>query len=435
MEGLGMSKTLKELSPETMRVLNKVKAREEMKKYSECRASWEMQNLINSVDIKAKTNHYKEMGEEFHARMEKVIRESLSEFELDHLEVRITSQRLQRSLAETSPANVSEGKYSVDYGVDSSLIRREKTSQVDKSNKYIEGWKIPEGGEIRLLKDCSFGYSRHYRLDTEAELSPEDVEKIKESWRKASSINMCHEIKKVEEPVEEMFVEKNVIGFCNPNLFQFRPGYNVVRFISRLWSYECGLRDGKVLVSQDPKKNNLKRYKALVIDRRDGNVKILDMGPEVAYSIFKLENHEKWGSCQCYDLDIVVDPYGGEHGLYLVYPEFKFTLSDSELELKKLADYDKLKRWHGHGLPWHMVVGVDLPVIEESQLEAVAFFKRSGFLAINEIPEAEFGGPVAGSEEPGRGLDESRGVYREKPALEAKSCGCVGNYICWECRL
>jgi hypothetical protein len=279
MEGLGMSKTLKELSPETMRVLNKVKAREEMKKYSECRASWEMQNLINSVDIKAKTNHYKEMGEEFHARMEKVIREGLSEFELNHLEVRITSQRLQRSLAETSPANVSEGKYSVDYGVDSSLIRREKTSQVDKSNKYIEGWKIPEGGEIRLLKDCSFGYSRHYRLDTEAELSPEDVEKIKESCRKGRSIDLCPDTKEVEESM------RSVIG--------------------------------------------------------------IDWGEGVLEKL-------KWAANE------ILNPTSSETGI------------------------------------------------------------------------AE---PAGGSEEPGRGLDESRGVYREKPALEAKSCGCVGNYICWECRL
>lgn len=159
MEGLGMS-------PETMRVLNKVKVMKEMKK------------------------------SELHARIERVIRESLSDFELGHLEVRVT--------------NVSEGKYSVevDYGEDSSLIRREKTSQLDKSNKFkgCDKWKIPEGGQIRLLKDCSFGYPRHYRVNSEAEFSPEDVEKIKESWRKAGSTN-CHEIKKVEG----MFV-KNVIG-------------------------------------------------------------------------------------------------------------------------------------------------------------------------------------------------------------------------------
>lgn len=217
---------------------------------------------------------------------------------------------------------MGEAKYSVEveYGEDSSLIRRDKTSQLDKStrketlqldksNKFrgCDKWKIPEGGQVRLLKDCSSLYRHHYGVNTETKVSPEDVEKIKESWRKANSFNICHEIKTIEEPMEEMFVKKNVIGFSNRNLFQLRPGTNSVRFISQLWSYECSLRNDEVLVSQAPEENNLKRYKALVIDRRDGCVKILDIGTEIAYSIFKLENDERWGSCKCYDLDIVVE--------------------------------------------------------------------------------------------------------------------------------
>lgn len=71
--------------------------------------------------------------------------------------------------------------------------------------------------------------------------------------------------------------------------------------------------------------------------------------------------------------------------MYLVYPNVKEPLSDSDLKLKKLSNHDDLRNWNGHGLPWHMIIGKDIKVREEFQLEILGEMKRSGFLAANEV--------------------------------------------------
>lgn len=304
---------------------------EENNKKRQPETKWRMENLIDSghlvkpviepVDLKAQVSPYREVveklegdpeyksfpgtpmcvakGTEFHARMERVIRESLSDFELDHLEVKITQ--------------VGEMKYSVevDYGVDSSLIRREKTSQLDKSNKYTD-WKFPEGGQIRLLgKPMEYA---HYRVNSEAEFSSEDVEKIKESWSKAKSADVCHEVKKVEDPighlhspklVESMRRVRRVKKSRNPDLYYLHPGHNMIRFFTMIGSYDCHYEEGKIRAydeSSDLKKQ--RRFKALVLDRRDNAVKLFDFPPEIAYQLRKIEGHHKYGSLKGYDVNI-----------------------------------------------------------------------------------------------------------------------------------
>jgi len=157
MEGLGM-KEMKNLVYHYNQWFeeNKMKSQEVLDKISEIKqrksAESEMKSLGEDSDYKSfpGISMYVSKGD-----MEKVIRESLSDFELKHLEVRITP--------------VVDVKYSVevDYGVDSFLIRRDKTLQSDKSNKYIEGGK--SGDHIRVLKCSSFDFPYcHYRVDTRA---------------------------------------------------------------------------------------------------------------------------------------------------------------------------------------------------------------------------------------------------------------------------
>lgn len=71
------------------------------------------------------------------------------------------------------------------------------------------------------------------------------------------------------------------------------------------------------------------RYYVKVIDRADGEIKVLDIGTQIFKQIVDLHNDEEWGHSKNYDIS-VKKGNKGDNPLYSVIPGVKKPLTDAE---------------------------------------------------------------------------------------------------------
>jgi hypothetical protein len=115
----------------------------------------------------------------------------------------------------------------------------------------------------------------------------------------------------------------------------------------------------------DPVKSNyqIQRWMVGVIDRSDGQVKVLDFPVNIYHSMVMLSRNEKWGDPRGYDIDVITDPDGGECGIYSICPLPKAPLSETDVALVTHSD-DLVARMAArcnpndtanYGFDWHMI--------------------------------------------------------------------------------
>jgi hypothetical protein len=80
------------------------------------------------------------------------------------------------------------------------------------------------------------------------------------------------------------------------------------------------------------------RWYVGVIDRKTQSFKILDISSMIFQGIKALNKHKSWGNPEGYDLDITINKDGGATGYYVVTPNPKAPLSNSDLVIKQKVD-------------------------------------------------------------------------------------------------
>lgn len=150
-------------------------------------------------------------------------------------------------------------------------------------------------------------------------------------------------------------------SFNSTNYMQFEDGKNEVRIVSKPYRHyvhwvitatgakrkvNCAQDQCPVCLSDDKtNKAPKQRFLLQVIDRRDGNVKLCDMGPEAFQQLQSLAQDEKWGNLTTYDVNIKRVKKGKRVG-YDVIPSPKTPVTEEERALVKAAregiDFDKI---------------------------------------------------------------------------------------------
>lgn len=138
------------------------------------------------------------------------------------------------------------------------------------------------------------------------------------------------------------------------------PGSNVVRLLTlpfqyhqhktlvpggKKWGYRvnCSGANGSCPLCDKGEKPK-RRWFLGVIDRKNDQYKILDIGYAVFKAIQTLAKDDDWGDPSRYDIDIVVDPNGGSTGYYTVVAKPPKPLSATDLVKKEENNPEDLAR-------------------------------------------------------------------------------------------
>jgi hypothetical protein len=164
------------------------------------------------------------------------------------------------------------------------------------------------------------------------------------------------------------------------NILKLAEGKNQIRIVTNPFAYfmhkyrpvedpecipyadkiKCSLANGSCVICDLAKQTGLKsllrtkRYYAGVIDRKTQSYKVLEVSPQLKDMLQELYDDEAWGDFSQYDITIKVTK-GSPSGYYMVTPKGKTPLTATDLELKKNADFEDLKRKCGPSTPEYVV--------------------------------------------------------------------------------